>query len=171
MILKKAVYLIITFTIGLNLTTAAQCQVKVSKNNNVVTVENPEHYIYERTDSSYTGISIHALYTKPTTIKKHELIIFYTSSTTDTISQLKFTGLDTTENIIPLKLLGAKKNDNKKQHTKVYQFNLTAEQITYFTTHPLRYISMVNEKTKKEASLKVSEPSFLAGQLTCLLNN
>lgn len=168
---RKIIYLTIMFAIGFTLTTTAQCHVKQSKINSVQTAQNPESYIYQRTDSSYDAISIHTLYTKQTGLKKHELIVFYTSGTTDTISRLKFKALDSTEVITPLTLLGLKKNDNNKQHTKAYLVKLTSEQITYFTNHPLRAIEITNALSSYVKSLDVAEHSFLADQLMCLLNN
>jgi hypothetical protein len=168
---KALPYITILFTISFCLSADAQCHLKKSKNGNIVSAENPEHYIYLRTDSTYSGLSIRSLYSKQSGVKKYQLIILYTSNLTDTVQQIKFNSIDNTSLAAGVKLLGSKKNDNPKQHTKVYQLELDDNQITYFTAHLLQSVELLNDVGNKSNSLVVTEPSFLADQLSCLLSN
>jgi hypothetical protein len=147
-----------------------KCHVKKYKSGNVTITEHQEHYIYKRTATTYTGISIRSLYFKQAGQKTYQLTVFYTANLRDTIQQIKLKALDSTETNIPLKLLGNKKNDNPKQISQVYQASLSADELNYLTKHALATILIPGKTDVPPIELVVTEPWFLADQLKCLIN-
>jgi hypothetical protein len=151
----------------------AQYSAKKTIDGKTTITQTTEYYIYDRSETTYTGFSFATRYTTSLSIKSgYELDMIYTTDLKAAVKTISFIAAVDSNIRISAALVddGTQYIDKKTLTSYKFHVVITDSLIQFFNKYPVKRIILRDEHKQTLPVPEVTEPSFMAAQFASIQN-